>query len=262
MAVLDTTKLYKNQTIMRKSILPNLLVCSVILLLVLESCKDDRNLAIPIPISDQSFVEQFDDLSVAKSNGWVAKNKSDPSGSGMWMQDNTGSAYSSNATSDGCVTVDFHSATNYNPYEGVISNWLISPAITMQNSDRIVFYAKTDDARWGDRMQVLVNGKNDGLDCGLGMDPGDFSIKLLDINPINATTDATNSIMLPAAFYKYNPVTAFPQSWTRFEAQVQGLSKAAKGRFAFRYYVPSGGNNGLGSKVFLDSVAYISVNHH
>src|SRR5664279_3083593 len=66
--------------IMRKSVLPALLIISCLAVLVFHSCKDDSYLTKIPPVADQSFVEEFDTASAALARGWQFKNASDPTG--------------------------------------------------------------------------------------------------------------------------------------------------------------------------------------
>jgi hypothetical protein len=95
------------------------------------------------------------------------------------------------------------------------------------------------------------------LNCGDGIDPGDFTVPLLDINPFyyeflkNAFNNPTNPLYQQAR-------QAYPHVWTRFEATVIGLDGPTKGRFAFRYFTEEAGNNGRGSSIGIDAVSYTS----
>jgi hypothetical protein len=242
-----------------------------IAMLLLQSCKDDSNLIALPPVPDQSLVEEFDTLTAARSRGWLTRNRSEPIGPAVWQQGlsanaaTTYSAYSSKATANGFLSTDFTSAFSPNPGESTISNWIISPKVILQNGDRIIFYSKQEDtlATWGDRLQVMINKHNDGIECGRGMDPGDFDTKLLDINPSNASgnpVDPFSAGGYPPGIYFYDPISAYPAYWTRFEAVVKGLDGPTNGRFALRYFVPLGGTNGRGGNcISVDSVAYISA---
>lgn len=257
---------------MRKAVLRKLLAFCGISLLAFQSCKDDSNLVTPLPIPDQSFVEEFDTLTAARSKGWLTRNRSEPIGPSVWQQGMSANAsstyppYSSKATNNGFISTDFASAFSPDPGASTISNWVISPKVTMQNGDRIIFYSRQEDtlATWGDRLQVCINKKNDGIECGRGLDPGDFNTVLLDINPLNASGSPTDPFPAgggyPIGIYYYDPVSAYPAYWTRFEALVRGLDKPTVGRFALRYYVPLGGTNGRGGNcISIDSVAYVSI---
>lgn len=247
---------------MRKKTSAKFFIYLMALVLVLQSCKDDSYLDKQLPIPDQSFVEQFDTLTSAQARGWVIKNRSQPIGTGVWSQGPANSAYSSQSTNDGCIISDASACHDSVTFGGTISNWVMSPVITLQNNDIIIFYTETQDGTWGDRLQVRVNINNTGTECGYGSGYGDFTGLLLDINPRNASNDSANIYGIPSPPYLYDAANSYPTSWTRFVATIQGLTNPSQGRFAFRHYVPFGGDNGMGFSVLLDSVAYVSVNHH
>ncbi len=232
------------------------------------------------PVADQSFVEEFDTLSAALDRGWQRVNASDPRGDGEWTQGLTGNqsfdykSYSPTGSNNKFVSCDYTSAESPAPGQSTISNFLISPAITFQNGDKIIFYTRESDiySKWGDRLQVCLNKTDDSYtDCGKGNDPGKFNTVLLDINETSAVgyNPDEPAPLPPYPFpenegYPEQPISnvlAYPRQWTRFEATVNGIATTVKGRFAFRYYVEGGGTNGLGEHVSIDSVAYVSVNH-
>lgn len=227
--------------------------------LAFQSCRNDAYLADPAPVADQSFTEEFDTVSSALSRGWVLRNASDSLGGGVWQQGGSVTpwfqAYSSSGTYVGFIGADY---TSTRAQAATISNWLVSPAVTMQNGDKIVFYARgwvlpataTDSTDYGNRLQVCVNSTSTEVAVGSGLDAGNFSTVLLDINPNYLEYHTTASLSSPYAF---------PGQWTRFEATVFGLNGPTRGRFAFRYLVEGGGSNGLGSGVGIDQVQYQSV---
>lgn len=238
---------------MRKGTFTLLLICAGFVA-TLQSCRNDEYLSAAPQVANQSFVEQFDTMQNAYNRGWRFINRSTPVGPSIWTAapgTATMSAYSSRGTNTGAAYADYLSTAGTN--NGVISNWLISPSTIMQNGDKIIFYTKTDVAGtgatatdYGARMQVCINESNDGLDVGLGDDPGKFSTVLLDIN-------GNEDEFLPAS-----PIaTAYPGDWTRFEATVFGLNGPTKGRFAFRYFLHGAGSAGAGNGIGVDSVAYV-----
>ncbi len=251
----------------------------IVIAVMFTACGKDYLSSTPIP--DQSFVEEFDTLSAALAKGWQMVNASDPIGNGVWTQGMTGNqsdppykAYSPIGDPNKFVSCDFTSAESPAPAQSTISNFLISPAIALQNGDKIIFYTRESDmySKWGDRLQVCLNTTDDTYaDCGKGTDPGKFSTVLLDINKTSAVGyNPDEPVPLPP--YPFDPnqgfpsqpisnALAYPRQWTRFEAAVTGLAMPVKGRFAFRYYVEGGGTNGLGEHISIDSVAYVSVNH-
>lgn len=243
---------------MRKSYL-SLLLISIGVVTCMQSCKNDAYLTTPLPTPDQSFTEEFDTVSNSLARGWKIVNVSLPKGSNIWQQGGSVNpwfpAFSSSGTYVGFIGADYTSVLGG---PGLISNWLISPVVTMQNGDKISFYTRSfaqfdgvsDTTDFGNSLQVRLNTSNESLNVGQGNDPGDFSTPLLDINPGIIYSSTTNP----------DP-HAYPTNWTRFEVTVFGLNGPTKGRFAFRYYVPNAGfcatcaGNGVG----IDKVQYQSV---
>jgi len=251
---------------MRKTILRGSFAYSVAILLGLQSCKDDSFLTKSLPIADQSFSESFDNYREAYDKGWRAINKSSPVGRRYYDVTETPvitspnyvaiyypewnqaqftldslqyasipfpgriweKAFASQRASNGYVATSLASAELVNltgpgiPYD--VNNWLVSPELTIQNGDKISFYTYCKGVA---RLELWINESNT-LDVGNNTSgTGDFTLKLIDINP---------------GYYSVatNPVKAFPQNWTRFEGEVKGLVNPVKGRFAFRYLVQNG----------------------
>jgi hypothetical protein len=131
---------------------------------------------------------------------------------------------------------------------GTISVWAVSPSVTLQNGDKIVFYTRSANSNtnpagvYPDRLQLRFSTK-DTVDVGSGADDvGVFTNGLIDINP-NLEAD--------------NPI-AYPDNWTRFEGTIYGLNQPVKGRFAFRYYIQDGGASGSnGLAVGIDKISYV-----
>ena len=248
---------------MTKSIFSGFLLAIISILTLLQSCKDDSYLLEPPPVSNQSFVEEFDTAQRAYDRGWRFINRSTDIGRRNWQNPDANSGIpfiSWSGTGNGYLWADYQSTASA---AGTISNWAVSPELIMQNGDKIVFYTRTqlyffnnDSTDFVNRMQVRMN-KTTSLNCGDGTDPGDFTVPLLDINPFyyeflkNAFNNPSDPLYEQAR-------KAYPHVWIRFEATVAGLSEPTKGRFAFRYFTEGAGNNGRASSIGVDSVAYIS----
>lgn len=244
---------------MKTSILPKLFILCSAIFLLLYSCKKNKTAPKAAPIPDQSFVEEFDSSTAAVARGWQFINTSDPKGNSNWKNGGEDppffNAYSNKGVNAGFIGADYLSTS---AQQGIISNWLISPSILMQNGDRIIFYTRawnlfdgvSDTTDFGNSLQVRINPVNDGLDVGNGLDPGNFKQILLDINP----DLVYSSINHPDVF-------AYPSQWTRFDITISGLTDTLQTRFAFRYFVTNGGSNGNGSGIGIDSVAYKSFGH-
>ena len=254
---------------MRNSTLRKVLLFSVITIFTLQACrKDDAAMMTPPATPDYSFVEEFDTLEAAYDRGWRYINVSDPMGvNGSWTQ-----GLFSNPVITGLPPIPFAAHSSKGSYvgyigawyfstsaaAGIISNWVVSPVVTMQNGDKIQFYTRAvlyplgggDSTDYANRLQLRMNTNNEGTNVGSGADPGDFTTGLIDIN----------DTYIEAQLSVYDP-HAYPIRWTKFEATIGGLNGPTKGRFGFRYFVEGGGSNGLASAVAIDSVAYIGVNH-
>ncbi len=221
---------------MKRSCLPALLL-AVSSLSFLSSCDDDKEEIVP-PIPNQSFTQEFDNMGTATGAGWTFSNKSEPLGTSSWAIVTSPAAFSGT----GFLTSDYNATAG----AGIISNWAISPLVTMQNGDKIEFYAisandNTDPAGvYPDRVQLLVS-KTGEVNIGTGTDKGSFEA-IVDIN----------------AFYDNTPPIAFPDSWTKFVGTISGLNQPVEGRFAIRYFVENGGPAGINSAAIgIDKVSYI-----
>ncbi len=214
---------------------------------MLTGCVDDSYLALPPVIPDQSFVEEFDTVQNAYNRGWRFVNRSVPIGPTNWSQASNFNSYSSKGNYYGHIEQSYDACAGTDPQRnGVLSNWLISPALTLQNGDKIIFYTRDFRSAFIDRLQVCINANNESIECGRGKDVGYFDKTLVDINHA----------------YSDDPVNGggYPESWTRFEATVSGLTKPSRGRFALRAFIEGAGpgNNERGSVIGIDSVAYVT----
>jgi len=248
---------------MKKSKLSGFLLASLSFLTLLQSCEDDSYLLAPPPVPDQSFVEEFDTAQSAYNRGWRFINRSDVIGRTNWQNPTvlTGIPFLSySGTGTGYLWADYQSTSSD---AGTISNWAVSPELTMQNGDKIVFYTRAqllsfnnDSTDFVNRMQVRLN-KTTSLNCGDGTDPGDFTVPLLDVNPFYYEFLKSAFNNPPDPFYQ-QARQAYPHVWTRFEATVSGLDGPTKGRFAFRYFTEEAGGNGRGTAIAIDAVSYLS----
>jgi len=248
---------------MKKSTFPGFLLASICILTLLQSCKDDSYLLAPPPVPNQSFVEEFDTAQNAYNRGWRFINRSELIGRTNWQNPTTLTGIpfiSYSGTGNGYLWADYQSTSGA---AVTISNWAVSPELIMQNGDKIVFYTRAellffnnDSTDFVNRMQVRLN-KTTSLNCGDGIDPGDFTVPLLDINPFyyEFLKSAFNN---PANPLYQQARQAYPHVWTRFEATVIGLDGPTKGRFAFRYFTEGAGSNGRASSIGVDAVSYVT----
>lgn len=247
---------------MRKSLLIKPLLLATITAAIFTSCVNDAYLAEPTPVPNQSFVEEFDTATAAYGRGWKFINRSEPVGitdfsNFLDVATVPFEAYSSKAKKNGFLWTDYLSTS---ADAGIISSFAVSPQVYMKNGDKITFFTRAeiyddgagDSTDYANRLQVLLNTKNTGLDCGKGTNSGDFDQAILDINPF-LKPFLLSEFVSGVAQQK----GAYPHRWTKYTATVYGLNKPTWGRFAFRYYIEGGGSNGLGTSIGIDSVAYI-----
>lgn len=207
------------------------------------------------------FTEGFDTVSATVGRGWKLINASVAMGQGAWGNPTDPPPFdpwSTQSTNKGFLFVD-RSSTASDP--GTISNWVISPTLTFHNGDQLIFYTRAqilyynlDSTDFANRMQVWLSKSGDSDDVGLGTSTGQFTTLLLDINP-------QYQVFRLSSFLSGTPESrnAYPHRWTRFEVTISGLAAPVTGRFAFRYFLEDGGNNGRGSGIGLDEVSYIPV---
>ena len=124
------------------------------------------------------------------------------------------------------IGANFNNTTDTN----TISNWLLTPPVTLQNGATMTFYTRTVDVpTFPDRLQVRMSTNGASSNVGTtATDVGDFTTLLLDINPTYTTT-------------------GYPNVWTQFTVTVSGVPSPTTGRLAFRYFVENGGPNGANS---------------
>jgi hypothetical protein len=197
-------------------------------------------------ISQNQFAFGFDGTTAAMlSAGWQQTNQSSPAGASTWSNSSftlplAGAIFGSGNTTtlpmgqaggnNSFALVNFNSTTG----AGIISNWLITPDITVQNGDIVTFYSRkgTDGAGdYPDRLELRMSSTATVLPSGGSAGLGSFTTVCLTINPT-----------LVAGF-------VYPKTWTQYSYTVSGLVSATPVKFAFRYFVTNGGPSGANSDI-------------
>jgi hypothetical protein len=193
----------------------------------------------------QSFFQGFNDTALPV--GWTTINRSTNNATG-----NPWSTTTSIVDADGNPVVTPHEGARFAVVNftsvggagaGTISNWLISPTLSLVNGSTFSFFTTTTPgSAFPDRLELRLSLAGSSTNVGTTpTDVGDFSTLLLSVNPT-----------LTAGGY--------PENWTQFTATITGLSGPTDGRFAFRYFVTDGGNAGANSNIIgVDSVQYNAV---
>ena len=189
----------------------------------------------PPPLADPDDLTQgFDDITVMPE--WFMQNNSDPIGTTDWFQGND-TVFPAHA---GAPTA--YIGANFNSTAGsLISNWLLTPELPLDNCGTLSFYTTTVAASsWPDRLEVRYSQAGASTDVGTGYTGiGDFTNLIIEINP--GLT-----------------VGGYPESWTEFPFDFATVSPAATGRIGFRYWVDDAGPAGNNSNyIGIDTFNYI-----
>ena len=177
------------------------------------------------------FTENFDTFTALAANGWVQTNQSAPVGASTWAQGGgTAFATAYNGAATSFTLCNYNSTTG----NGTISNWLITPVITVQNGDIITFWSRQGGTApsYPDRMELRLstNGAFTANPSTGISDVGDFTTLALSINPTLTQT-------------------GYPLTWTQFSYTVTGLTGATDCKVGFRYFVTDGGPAGNNSNI-------------
>ena len=175
--------------------------------------------------------EAFDDINTLVPGGWDMQNLSTPVGTTGWFQGNL-TVFPPHASA-GYIAANF----NNTGQTGTISNWLLTPEISMQNGAVWSFWSRvpTGGGVFPDRLHLKMSTN------GGSTNVGDFTTILVTINP-NLTT------------------TGYPEEWTQFQGVIGGLGGATQGRLAFHYDVPDAGALGANSNyIGIDTFDYNPV---
>jgi uncharacterized delta-60 repeat protein len=224
---------------------------------------------IPTPPPACGVNEGFDDITTLPWAGWVQINHSVPLGTTGWFQGNGAVFPAQSGDQTSYIAGNFDNADrqtnpgaprgqspasrppgqprtppsptpNPTPPIDAISNWLLTPPVTLQNGAMMTFYTRTVDVpQFPDRLQVRMSTSGTSTDVGTtAYDVGDFSVLMLDINE-NLTT------------------VGYPNVWTQFTVTVNGVASPTTGRLALRYFVPDGGSNfANGDYIGIDGVSF------
>src|SRR5436190_980784 len=134
-----------------------------------------------VAFAQNILTEDFDDVATAiATGGWTQVNNSVPQGTEIW-HDGIGLAVPPyNGTSFAEASFQSTDAVN----TGNISNWLISPSVSLLNGYTVSFWTTSyNSSTYPDRLELRLNELNTtnvGInDTGIG----DFTTLLLSVNP-------------------------------------------------------------------------------
>ncbi|MCP4247648.1 MAG: hypothetical protein GY778_11415 [bacterium] len=173
--------------------------------------------------------EAFDNISSLPGNGWAMINNSAPLGLTDWFQGDSLEFGAHQGPPTAYIAADFLNAGDGAGFD-TISNWLLTPEITLADGVELSFYTRTiNNNPWPERLQVRMSLSGSSTDVGSSAASiGDFTELMLQINPALA-------------------VGVYPESWTRYTVTLSGIGAPTSGRLAFRYYVTDAGPSGNNS---------------
>jgi subtilisin family serine protease len=187
------------------------------------------------PISED-WAEGFDDITLLPGAGWFLQNNSEPLGTIDWFQGNPASFEAHEGAPESYIAANFNNTTGGT---GTISNWLLTPEITLNNGTELRFWTRVPTgSSWADRLEVRLSTSGASTDVGTAAtDVGVFDTLLVSVN-------------------EGLTVGGYPDVWTEFVIEVEGLDEPTSGRFAFRYFVTSAGPSGANSNyIGIDTVS-------
>jgi len=161
--------------------------------------------------------EDFNDITTLAGSGWIQVNNSVGIGSVGWFQGTPGVFGAQSGAPEAYIAANFNDAA----VGGNISNWLITPVLSLQFDLQLTFFTRTEvDPLGPDKLEVRLSQNGASTNVGAtDSSVGDFTSLLLTINP--GLT-----------------ISGYPQSWTQETVNVAGLGVPTTGRLAFRYNVP------------------------
>ncbi|MBC8643735.1 T9SS type A sorting domain-containing protein [Flavobacterium lindanitolerans] len=113
---------------------------------------------------------------------------------------------------------------------GDISNWLISPVVTVENGDVVSFWSRKGTSAtldFADRLELRMSTAATHTNpAGGSTNVGSFTTVGVTVNPTLATG------------------FVYPKVWTKYSFTVSGLSGPTAVKFGFRYFVTNGGPSG------------------
>ena len=139
----------------------------------------------PTPTCPPIINEGFDNIN--NLPGWVMLNHSQPLGTTNWFQGDNSQFRAFDGFPTAYIAADFDNGGGV----ATISNWLLTPAISLQNGNTLTFYTRTlTGSTFPDRLQVRMSTNGSSINVGTtATQVGDFINMLLDINPTYVSTD-------------------------------------------------------------------------
>jgi hypothetical protein len=150
----------------------------------------------------QILSENFDSFAALAPAGWVFTNLSSSPLQG-WFAGNTGVFAAQSGAAGSYAAANFLSSSAVN---GTISNWMITPAMTLAGGEVLTFWARAESVDYLDGLTVRLNPTGTTA-------AGDFTLSLMS-------------------------VAAVPAQWTEYTLAIPALGGPVSARIAFQYTSP------------------------
>jgi hypothetical protein len=174
--------------------------------------------------ADTVLAESFDDVAALTASGWVQLNASTaPLGTG-WFQGNSGIFPAASGAADAYVAANFLGTGSAS---GAVSNWLMTPVLTLDGSSTLSFLVRTAGDGFLDKLEVRFSGNG-------------ASTSVADFGTLLGSFQASTST-----------------GWVGLSYSLLGLDAPTSGRLAFRYVVDNVST--AGNYIGIDDVAVTAV---
>lgn len=195
-------------------------------------------ISLNVPPLGGSFSEGFEDITTLPGMGWAFQNNSSPLGLTDWFQGNDTVFPAQAGSTTSYIGANFNNTSG----TGTISNWMMTPAVTLEAGDTIKFWTSTAAGSiWPDRLEVRMSLNGTSTNVGAtATSVGDFTTVLAEVNPGLVQG-------------------GYPETWTEYTITLTAAQVPAptQGRVAFRYFVTDGGPNGANSNyIGIDTFSY------
>lgn len=177
------------------------------------------------------------------ANGWNVQNLSAAANPTInWFQGNINNFASYDGGINDFFATDFLVSNSFSSAV-TLSNWLITPTLTIVDGSVIKFATRTynNPTTHPDRLEVYLSTAGAGTNVGSSPTSlGTFSTLLVSVNPSLTST-------------------GYPGAWAIYSATISGVPSALTGRIGFRYYVTNGGPSSPANNsdyIGLDAVKY------
>lgn len=118
----------------------------------------------------------FDDVTGLSAAGWTFINNSNTPLGTLWQQGNSGNFGSLSGAPDSYASANF---LGTGQFDGAISNWLITPVLTLDSSSIVSFFVRVAGEGFLDRLEVRMSTNGASGNVGSGpMGVGDFTMVL------------------------------------------------------------------------------------